>query len=215
MLKYLLIFILFLPGVARAYLTPLAFGVTNGGTGTNVQFTQGSVVFAGASGVYRQDNGGIFYDPVGHYLGLGNTGPASQLDIFTSSLVPVNLNSAGKYAIAFQLGGVTKMYFAMAAATDDWDPGSAAGDITWRLQHQNLLVSTDGGNTTGFTFGQSANFSYNPLVVATSIARPTCVVGLRGGMYVAQGASTVADELFICLKKTDDTYAWVSVKAAP
>lgn len=214
---FLLFSIIFNLCTAEAYLTPLTqvIPVTSGGTGTTTQFTQGSVVVAGASGVYTQDNANFFYDPVGHYLGLGNAAPASQLDIFTSALVPINLNSAGKYAIAFQLGGVTKMYFAMAAATDDWDPGSVAGDITWRLQHQSLLVSSDGGNTTAFKFGQTTNYSYNPLAIATSIAQPTCAVGIRGALYVLQGASTVHDQLLICMKKADDTYAWVSIVTAP
>ena len=41
-----------------------------GGTGTNTTFTQGSVVFAGASGVYTQDNANIFYDDINNRLGL-------------------------------------------------------------------------------------------------------------------------------------------------
>ncbi|NDC83885.1 hypothetical protein EB093_09555, partial [bacterium] len=37
-------------------------GVTSGGTGTTTAFTQGSVVFAGASGVYGQNNAQLFWD---------------------------------------------------------------------------------------------------------------------------------------------------------
>jgi hypothetical protein len=37
-------------------------GVTSGGTGTSTAFTQGSIVFAGASGVYSQNNSGFFWD---------------------------------------------------------------------------------------------------------------------------------------------------------
>ena len=37
-------------------------GVSNGGTGTNTALTTGSVVFAGASGVYSQDNTNLFWD---------------------------------------------------------------------------------------------------------------------------------------------------------
>lgn len=46
-------------------------GVGNGGTGTSTTFTQGSVVFAGASGIYTQDNGNFFYDGTNHNLLLG------------------------------------------------------------------------------------------------------------------------------------------------
>jgi hypothetical protein len=36
--------------------------VTLGGTGTQTQFTQGSVVFAGANGIYAQDNANFTYN---------------------------------------------------------------------------------------------------------------------------------------------------------
>lgn len=37
-------------------------GVTRGGTGTGTQFTQGSIVFAGASGIYSQNNTNLNWD---------------------------------------------------------------------------------------------------------------------------------------------------------
>lgn len=55
-------------------------GVTNGGTGTTTQFTQGSVVFAGASGVYSQDNSNLFWDDTNNRLGIG-TSPSARLDV--------------------------------------------------------------------------------------------------------------------------------------
>ncbi|MFC1645033.1 tail fiber domain-containing protein [Patescibacteria group bacterium] len=56
-------------------------GVTYGGTGTSTQFTTGSLVFAGASGVYSQDNSNLFWDDTNDYLGIGNAAPAAKLDI--------------------------------------------------------------------------------------------------------------------------------------
>lgn len=55
--------------------------VTNGGTGTATAFTVGSVVFAGASGVYSQDNANFFWDDTNNRLGLGNVAPACALDV--------------------------------------------------------------------------------------------------------------------------------------
>jgi hypothetical protein len=55
-------------------------GVANGGTGTTTQFTQGSVVFAGASGVYTQDNANFFWDNANKRLGIGTTLPAFSID---------------------------------------------------------------------------------------------------------------------------------------
>ena len=58
-------------------------GVANGGTGTSTAFTAGSVVFAGASGVYSQDNASLFFDDTNNRLGIGTTSPVAKLDIVT------------------------------------------------------------------------------------------------------------------------------------
>lgn len=52
-------------------------GVANGGTGTSTAFTTGSIVFAGASGVYSQDNANLFWDDTNNRLGIGTNAPAS------------------------------------------------------------------------------------------------------------------------------------------
>ena len=48
-----------------------SLGVTQGGTGTTTQFTQGSLVFAGAGGVYAQDNANLLWNDANNYLRLG------------------------------------------------------------------------------------------------------------------------------------------------
>jgi hypothetical protein len=60
-------------------------GVTNGGTGTNTAFTSGSVVFAGASGVYSQDNANLFWDNTNDRLGIGTSSPGAALQINKAS----------------------------------------------------------------------------------------------------------------------------------
>ncbi len=70
---------------------PLTTGVTgilpvaNGGSGVSTAFTTGSVVFAGASGVYSQDNANFFWDDTNNRLGLGTAVPNQPLDILTNS----------------------------------------------------------------------------------------------------------------------------------
>lgn len=49
--------------------------VGNGGTGTATGFTAGSIVFAGASGVYAQDNTQLFWDDTNDRLGIGLNNP--------------------------------------------------------------------------------------------------------------------------------------------
>ena len=53
--------------------------VTNGGTGTTTQFTAGSVVFAGSSGVYSQDNTNLFWDDTNNRLGIGVNAPSATI----------------------------------------------------------------------------------------------------------------------------------------
>lgn len=49
--------------------------VAQGGTGTATAFTQGSVIFAGASGVHSQDNANLFWDDANNSLGIGTNTP--------------------------------------------------------------------------------------------------------------------------------------------
>jgi hypothetical protein len=55
--------------------------VSRGGTGTGTAFTTGSVIFAGASGVYSQDNGQLFWDNPNDRLGIGTSTPTQKLDV--------------------------------------------------------------------------------------------------------------------------------------
>jgi hypothetical protein len=58
-----------------------ALPVTSGGTGTTTAFTSGSVVFAGASGVYSQNNASIFWDNTNNRFGLGTASPSVTLHV--------------------------------------------------------------------------------------------------------------------------------------
>ncbi|MDC0449021.1 helix-turn-helix domain-containing protein, partial [bacterium] len=55
--------------------------VGNGGTGTSTQFVPGSLVFAGASGVYTQDAPNLFWVDGSDYLGIGTSNPSYTLDV--------------------------------------------------------------------------------------------------------------------------------------
>lgn len=55
--------------------------VANGGTGTSTQFTQGAIVFAGASGIYTQDSGNLFWNDALDRLGVGTSSPDNELTV--------------------------------------------------------------------------------------------------------------------------------------
>jgi hypothetical protein len=71
--------------------------VANGGTGTGTAFTTGSVVFAGASGVYSQNNSKLFWDNTNNRLGLNTATPQTQLTILsnTQTVTPTATLPAG------------------------------------------------------------------------------------------------------------------------
>ena len=57
-----------------------------GGTGATSGFSQGSIPFAGASGVYTQDNANLFWDNTNKRVGIGTAAPAYALDINAGSV---------------------------------------------------------------------------------------------------------------------------------
>jgi hypothetical protein len=77
----------FTPNSATSGAITLAGTLTvgNGGTGTATTFTAGSIVFAGASGVYSQDNTNLFWDNTNKHLGIGTVSPGFPLTVASST----------------------------------------------------------------------------------------------------------------------------------
>jgi hypothetical protein len=75
-------------------------GVANGGTGTATAFTAGSVVFAGASGVYSQDNANLFWDNSNDRLGIGTATPLVRLHVAGGTGILVSGNGASGFNYA-------------------------------------------------------------------------------------------------------------------
>jgi hypothetical protein len=90
------------PSAALLAATSLTLGwtgtlaVARGGTGTGTAFTAGSVIFAGASGVYSQDNANLFWDTTNKRLGIGTASPNDVLDVH-GILRITGLNTAPNY----------------------------------------------------------------------------------------------------------------------
>lgn len=72
-----------------------ALGVANGGTGTGTAFTQNSIVFAGASGVYSQDNAALSWNDSSQLLTVAATGAVGISGTTTATLTKFLQGSSG------------------------------------------------------------------------------------------------------------------------
>jgi hypothetical protein len=130
--------------------------VANGGTGTNTTFTSGSVVFAGASGVYSQDNANLFWDNTNDRLGIGNTAPGYRLDVASADTtaglgyaVRIRGNAtAAAGAIQFTDSGVTTQwgFLAASAVAVTLDASSASAVLAFRTNGNERARIDSSGN---------------------------------------------------------------------
>ncbi|MDZ7611399.1 MAG: hypothetical protein U5L10_01425 [Candidatus Moranbacteria bacterium] len=95
-----------------------------GGTGTSTQFDSGSIIFAGASGVYSQDNSNFFWDDTNDYLGIGNSSPEAALHIGTQS--PSGLTT---YGDSVMISGALEVGETFYAGPTEF--AADAGVISW------------------------------------------------------------------------------------
>lgn len=135
--------------------------VTEGGTGTDTQFTLGSMIFAGASGIYSQDNSNLFYDS-------------------TNKSISVGTNNTDPYG----LGGVNNVFRnTSVASTVRLDliagtTGSASltfGNGTIRR----AVISADNGSILNFHLNTSnSGTSVTPLLTLTSTSFTVAIDGV-------------------------------------
>ena len=139
---------------------------TAGGTGTSTTFTAGSVVFAGASGVYSQNNANFFWDNTNIRLGLNNSAPTATLEIGTIASTGryIQVNGSNADASYIVLKG-TKQFPRI-----DLEDNSVGGSTfqMWNLGNQ-LRFGTNPGSAALSAFnvaaGNAANVTFNGNVV--------------------------------------------------
>lgn len=167
--------------------TPLA--VTSGGTGTATAFTAGSVVFAGASGVYSQNNANFFWDNTNIRLGLNNSAPTATLEVGTTAstgrYIQVNGSSADSSYLVFK---GSKQY--PRIDLEDTASGGSTFQV-WNLGNQ-LRIGTDASTQGNAAFyvaaGNAANVTFNGDLIAGKTAYTTkgtvsCTSGVATTMF--------------------------------
>ncbi len=131
-------------------------GVTRGGTGTGTAFTLGSVVFAGASGVYTQDNANFFYNTSTIRLGIGTPSPGSILHLKAASFPTLNIEGTTA------AGGILQL----TSSTNNWQIYASSGnlkmDVSSAPSGTKFLLSNNGllqiGTTATIATATSALF---------------------------------------------------------
>lgn len=165
---------------------PLTTGVTgtlpvaNGGTGTATAFTTGSVVFAGASGTYTQDNANLFWDDTNNYLGIGTASPVAPLNVFGgSNVIRVDLTASDTRAIyansttvggeAGYSAGANGSEYGRLTTVPDTGAGGFAG--SWKIS----LRDSGGGMNERMRIDSSGN-------VGIGTSSPTNKLTVNGGI---------------------------------
>jgi hypothetical protein len=112
-------------------------GVANGGTGTGTAFTAGSVVFAGASGVYSQDNANLFWDNSNDRLGIGTAAPDVTLHAQSAT---------GQIRVQNTTSGTALIGFRNSSTTDVPWVGTGGDDIRITTQSAERMRIASGGD---------------------------------------------------------------------
>lgn len=152
-----------------------------GGTGVATAFTQGSLIFAGASGVYSQNNSALFWDNATSRLGIGTASPSNKLTV-VGTIAGTHLKG---------LGGAPSIAAGSGAGTG----GSAsivgndtAGEVT-------VVAGTlPSGSATIATVTFGSNYGSSPFVVF-SPSNPTA--GLLSGLTGVHVTSTSSTLQFV------------------
>lgn len=156
-------------------------GVTSGGTGTATQFTQGSVVFAGASGVYTQDNTSLFFDDTNNTLIVGAASiPATSP---TTGVSRANFVAKSDAAV---LGSE------LITATADRDFSSDTGNWTGTNWTIGGGVATHTAGANAFTLNTAA-LSSAIVVGSTYVLKFTLVTTVAGTLSASVGGTSAGN----------------------
>ena len=140
---------------------------SSGGSVFIPSLTQGSVLFAGASGLVSQNNASFFWDNALTQLQVASlrVGTAANHTLVSSSP-----------RVDFVVSSVTEGRLAIATSNNDHITGSTAGDMCFRIANDDLLISTDNGSNAYFKFNTAAQFVLTDIAVSRT-------AGTNGGRW--------------------------------
>ena len=167
--------------VGEAATLSSTLAVAKGGTGTATAFTTGSIVFAGASGVYSQDNANLFWDDTNNRLGVGTATPAYVVDINGSARVGGALRgTSGSVASAATItptSDTTNQYNVTALAVGATIAAPSGTPVDG--QKLSIRIKDNGSSQTlAWTTGTSGSFRVvGTTLPTTTVANKTTYVG--------------------------------------
>lgn len=192
-------------------------GVGNGGTGTSTTFTTGSVVFAGASGVYSQDNANLFWDDTNNFLGIGTTAPTVKTESFISSGgLPVTSGTSQTFGTIRNRAGTLVLDMGVHTTGAGWLQSSNSTNLAVAYE---LLLNPRGGNVGINSTSAQAQLEIKG-VVPSAGSRPTTGIyfttpnnaNVRGQIGLIQ--STSEGNHYLVLQSVEDGVAWRNVVLA-
>jgi hypothetical protein len=177
--------------------------VANGGTGTNTAFTAGSVIFAGASGVYSQNNSAFFWNNTTKRLGINTPTPGS-----TISAIEASSAGAGYFENTSTGGGVAGI-----AVTSIGVNGVASSTTAGAYGVGGTNTGAGGGSGAVGVSSGSGGYAFRSLVGGYSP-----FTGCHDG-FILKTASPLPGDLLVdgvvVGKKLSDVITEVSVSTAP
>jgi hypothetical protein len=161
-----------------------ALPVASGGTGTTTALTTGSVVFAGASGVYSQDNANLFWDDTNNRLGIGTNAPATSLGVVGG----IRARGGAPGALGVNNNGYS---FDASGDTDGGMFSSADGQIEFYTNATEKMRITNAGDV---GIGQSSPGAKLDITgnIRLSAASPNIEFNNGGAMVYGPAGNTLA-----------------------
>jgi hypothetical protein len=162
--------------------------VANGGTGTATAFTAGSVVFAGASGVYTQDNAGLSFNSTTNELTTGeitannawdaaNGGAQLYFSGATGNRIEFNTDGLGAPTFTTRSVGTKAVWRQAISASDvDYATGIATSVLWNSVPDSARFFRWYAGTTQVGELAGTGNFSVTGTVATDGVVFPATQV---------------------------------------